>query len=231
MANLTITALYTRKFLIGIVLLLVALQPDIGTLAVIAASVMSVYFVAPSSKKHLFLLFIAGILAFGLLITVAPYRMARLTTYLDPKTDTLDTSYQINQSLIAVGTGGVFGRGLGQSKQKYQYLPEVVGDSIFAVIAEELGFILTSIFILIYIYFIVLGFSIASKAATDFGKYAVAGIMSWIATQTFINIGAMLQIFPLTGLPLPFVSYGSSAFITSMAAVGIVISVSRFTKQ
>ncbi|MFH1712704.1 MAG: FtsW/RodA/SpoVE family cell cycle protein, partial [Candidatus Jacksonbacteria bacterium] len=116
------------------------------------------------------------------------------------------------------------------SKQKYQYLPEAAGDSIFAVIAEELGFIFTSLFVLLYIYFIIIMFQIARKSPDDFGKFTAVGIAVWLAYQGLINMGAMVKIMPLTGLPLPFVSYGSSAMIVSMVAIGILINISKHTK-
>ncbi|MBI2644654.1 FtsW/RodA/SpoVE family cell cycle protein, partial [Candidatus Uhrbacteria bacterium] len=147
----------------------------------------------------------------------------------NPDIDPLGIGYHINQALLAVGSGGLWGKGFGHSRQKFAYLPEVFGDSIFAVIAEELGFIFAVLFISFILFFILRGLRIAQRAGDNFGMLIVAGIMSWIAFQSFVNIGAMLSILPLTGIPLPFVSYGGTALIVEMAAIGIVLNVSRHT--
>jgi len=215
----------------GMNVLLIALQPDIGTLSVIIAITLSMVLIAGIPKRHFMLLLLLGVIFFAVIIKVAPYRLARITAYLNPEADTLGTSYQINQSLVAIGSGGLLGRGLGQSKQKYQYLPEVMGDSIFAVIAEELGFVLTSVVIIMYSYFIILIFRIAQKIPDHFWKYTSCGIATWFAVQTILNIGSMVRMVPLTGLPLPFVSYGGSSMIVSLIALGIVINASQYIKK
>lgn len=215
---------------LGAIVLLIALQPDIGTLSVLVISALAIYWLAGLKCTHLFALAVIAILGFGILINAAPYRLNRIAAYLKPHENKLGTGYQINQSLIAIGSGGVFGLGFGQSKQKYQYLPEAVGDSIFAVIAEELGFILTALFVFAYFYFILIGFQIAARAPNDFGKYLAGGIVVWFGYQTFVNIGAMVKLLPLTGLPLPFVSYGGSALVISMLAFGILANISRYAR-
>ncbi|MFH1766904.1 MAG: FtsW/RodA/SpoVE family cell cycle protein, partial [Patescibacteria group bacterium] len=131
----------------------------------------------------------------------------------------------------AIGSGGLFGRGYGHSLQKFQYLPEVAGDSIFSVMSEELGFLLTSIFLIGFVYFIWRGLAIADKAQDDFGKFLVVGIMAWFGFQAFINIGAMVGLLPITGVPLPFLSYGGTSLVVSLAAVGIVLNISRYSKE
>lgn len=213
--------------ILGAVSLLIALQPDLGTLGVVVAIALSIYWVAKMRGTHFLLFLVLCAFAFMILVKAAPYRVLRITAYLNPSEDQLGASYQINQSLIAVGSGGLFGRGIGQSRQKYHYLPETAGDSIFAVIGEELGFIATSGFILLYLYFIIHGFRLAARAGDEFGKYLICGIMSWFASQMIVNIGATVGLLPLTGLPLPFVSYGGSALVVALAGVGVVLNVSK----
>ncbi|OGY71186.1 MAG: cell division protein FtsW [Candidatus Jacksonbacteria bacterium RIFCSPHIGHO2_02_FULL_44_25] len=217
--------------ILGAVSLLIALQPDLGTLGVVIAIAISIYWIAEMRRTHLLIFVFVIILGFGILIKAAPYRLSRISAYLNPREDQLGASYQINQSLIGIGSGGILGRGIGQSKQKYHYLPEVAGDSIFAVIAEELGFIGTSGFIIFYLYFIIHGFRLGKRALNPFGKYMICGIMSWFASQMLINIGAMVGLLPLTGLPLPFVSYGSSALIVTLSGIGVVMNVSISKKS
>lgn len=214
--------------LLGMSSLLIALQPDIGTLTVIIAIALGIYFVGGITFPHLAGMILTGAVVFSVLVYAAPYRVARIATFLNKDVDKLGTSYQLNQSLLGIGSGGIWGLGLGQSKQKYQYLPEVIGDSIFAIIAEELGFIFTSAFILLYLYFIFTGFHTGLHAKDAFGKYMAVGISTWLGYQALVNISAMIGILPLTGLPLPFVSYGSSALIPAMAAVGILHNISKY---
>ena len=131
--------------------------------------------------------------------------------------------------MLAVGSGGIFGQGLGHSRQKFNYLPEVIGDSIFAVIAEELGFILTTVIVFLIAWFILRCLKIARNAPDDFGRLLAVGIAVWIGFQAFVNIAGMLSLLPLTGLPLPFISYGSTSMLTMMIAVGILLNISRQT--
>jgi cell division protein FtsW len=168
--------------------------------------------------------------ALALLIAQSPYRAARLLTFLHPENDPQGIGYHINQALLAVGSGGIFGRGYGHSVQKYQYLPEVAGDSIFAVIAEEFGFLLTVGFLALYVAFLWRGLVIAEKAPNAFGRYLVVGIISWIGCQALVNIGAMVGIFPITGVPLPFVSYGGTALAMVMIGCGIILNISKHAR-
>lgn len=211
---------------LGIIALLLILQPDTGTLGIIVLTAFAVYFVAGAPIRYLVAL---GILAFGglaALVKISPYRADRVLTFLHPELDPLGVGYHINQALLAIGSGGLFGRGYGHSLQKFQYLPEVAGDSIFAVMAEEMGFVLVTAFILFYIAFIFRGLKIAERAPDAFGKYLVIGIMTWFGIQAFVNIGAMVGIMPITGVPLPFVSYGGTALAISLTAAGVVLNVS-----
>ncbi len=216
--------------ILGVLGLLVIAQPDVGTLSIIVISAIVMYFVAGASIKHLALLLAGGVLLFLLLIKIAPYRTARLTVFLNPDIDPQGIGYQINQSLLAVGSGGLFGQGLGKSIQKYNYLPEVAGDSIFAVIAEELGFLRVLILLILFGILAYRGFSIAKKAPDLFGKLIATGIVSWIVFQALLNIAAMLAIVPLTGVPLPFVSYGGTALMFTLIGMGIVLNISKQTR-
>ncbi len=206
---------------------LLMLQPDMGTLSVIAGTSLIVYFVAGAP-----LLYLAGMVAsagglFTLLIKISPYRAARLTTFLHPELDPQGIGYQINQAFLAIGSGGLFGAGLGHSKQKMLYLPEVASDSIFAIMAEELGFVFMFGFIILFIVFLFRGIDIAKKSPDPFGRLTVIGILSWFFVQTVVNMGSMVGLLPLTGVTLPFISYGGTSLAMSLAAVGVVANVSR----
>lgn len=208
-------------------LVLIALQPDTGGMFIMGALIVLMLYFARAKLTHLGIVCLLGILAFVLMIFSTPYRADRLMTFLHPELDPTGQGYQINQAFLAIGTGGWFGLGLGHSRQKFQYLPEVHADSIFAVAAEELGFIVVCLCIILYVLFIYRGFAIAEKTSDEFGKLLVLGIMSWIGIQTFMNIGAMVGLLPLTGVPLPFMSHGGTALMVGMAALGIVVNVSK----
>lgn len=216
---------------LGVIMLLLLLQPDTGSMGIIVMMALAVYFVAGAPMKYFAFFGVAGAALLWLLFTVSPYRAERLTAFLHPELDKQGSGYQINQALLAIGSGGVLGRGYGHSLQKFQYLPEVAGDSIFAVIAEELGFVLTSAFVVLYVAMLFRGLVIAERAPDAFGTYLVVGVMAWLGIQAFVNIGAMVALLPLTGVPLPFVSYGGTALAISMAAVGVVLNVSKSSKE
>ncbi|MEZ4195554.1 MAG: putative peptidoglycan glycosyltransferase FtsW [Candidatus Paceibacterota bacterium] len=211
--------------LIGVVMLSL---PDTDTLMIMAGAGVAMFITAGANWKHIIML---GVVGFLLLLAVAfarPYVMDRITTFLDPTSDPLGSGYQIQQSLIAVGSGGVAGRGYGQSIQKFEYLPEPIGDSIFAVYAEEFGFIGSVFLIFLLSFFTFRGFKIATQAEDLFGMLLVVGFMTIIVSQAFLNIAAMLGIAPLSGLPLPFISHGGTALIAIMASLGIVLNVSKY---
>ncbi len=216
---------------LGIVMLLMILQPDVGTMTVIVATALAVYFVAGAPWKHLLVLGGGGIVAFSLLIGLAPYRAARFMTFLHPELDPQGVGYHINQAMLAIGSGGMFGLGFGHSRQKFQYLPEVAGDSIFAVIAEELGFIIAAGFIVLIVFLARRMLMIASDAPDKFSQLVVVGVTAWVVFQSFVNIGAMLGLMPMTGIPLPFVSYGGTAMLVLLSAMGIVLNISRYRKS
>jgi cell division protein FtsW len=194
---------------------------------VVIAPALTMLFVGGIELKHLWWIFLAGLVAFGILVKMEPYRLQRFVAYLNPTADPKGIGYQINQALLAIGSGGWFGYGYGQSRQKRNYLPEVMGDSIFAVIVEELGFVRALIFPLLYGFFAYRGLKIASATKDVFGKMVAVGIISWICFQAMINIGAIIGILPLTGIPLPLVSYGSSALIINLAAFGVLLNISK----
>jgi len=214
-----------------IMIVLVLLQPDLGTMIIIGLIAVVVYFTAGASLKHLFQLSFISVLLVILLIVFAPYRAARLTAFLDPSVDPQGIGYHINQAKIAIGSGGILGLGLGHSRQKYNYLPEVTGDSIFAVMAEELGLIFAVILIILYLTILVRGFKIAKFSADRYGQLLATGITAWICFQAFINIAAMVALVPLTGIPLPFVSYGGTALAILLGACGLLLNISKFTKE
>ncbi len=208
-------------------IILIGLQPDIGTLSILALIIFIILFLSGVRRFYLAILGLIAIVSFVILLLIAPYRVQRFTTFLHPELDPKGVGYQINQSFLAVASGGWWGLGYGQSKQKYQYLPEVQADSIFAILAEEMGFIISVIFILSFIFLGLRGLKIAKGAPDKYGYLIVGGIISWFVWQAMLNMGAMVGILPLTGVPLPFVSHGGSALMVGIAAAGIVAGVSR----
>jgi len=217
--------------LIAILAFLIMSQPDLGTLSVILATAVIVFFVAGARGIHLGLGALGLFLLLGFLIKIAPYRLQRFLVFLNPQNETLGAAYHINQALIAIGSGGLWGLGFGQSKQKYLYLPQAYSDSIFAIIAEELGFIRSFLVIAVFVFLAVRGFSIVRHAPDRFAKLLATGITSWIILQAFLNIAAMLGLIPLTGVPLPFISFGGSSLIVTLIAVGILLNISKHSSQ
>ncbi len=224
------SSLIPFAFVLSIVTVILLLQRDTGTIGIIIAMALGVYFVAGAPIRYFVGFGAAGAILFAGLMKFSSYRYNRLIAFLHPELDPKGAGYHINQALLAIGSGGFLGRGYGNSLQKYQYLPEVSGDSIFAVIAEELGFVLTTAFLVLYLAFLQRGLVIAAKAKDPFGRYLAAGVMSWIGAQTVINISAMLGLLPITGVPLPFVSYGGTALAVTLTAVGVVVNVSSYSK-
>jgi cell division protein FtsW len=213
--------------MILIVAALIILEPDMGTMIVVTLTGLTMLFVGGSRLKHLGWFFVVGLVAFGILVKLEPYRIQRFVAFLNPTADPQGIGYQINQALLAIGSGGWFGYGYNQSRQKHNYLPEVMGDSIFAVIVEELGFLRALIFPFLYIWFAILGWRTARNTDDIFGKMVAVGIISWISFQAIINIGAITGIMPLTGIPLPLVSYGSSALVVNLTAFGVLLNISK----
>lgn len=212
----------------GIVGIVMLLQPDTDTFLIMAAAGMAMFIVAGAKWRDFFVIILTGICMLAILAIMRPYVMDRLTTFLDPDADPLGSGYQIQQSLIAVGSGGFTGRGFGQSIQKFEYLPEPIGDSIFAVYAEEFGFIGATLLIVGFIFLTLRGYKIAAQASDSFGTLLVVGFMTLIVGQSFLNIGAMLGIAPLSGLPLPFISHGGTSLLATLTSLGIVLNVSKY---
>lgn len=203
------------------------LQPDTGTFLVMVSAGIAMLVAAGGRFSHLAGLGATAIGLVGILAYLRPYVRDRILTFLDPAGDPLGAGYQIQQSLISIGSGETFGRGFGQSIQKFNFLPEPIGDSIFAVISEEFGFIGATLIITLFIFFVFRGLKIAARSADRFGGLLVVGIVILIASQSFINIGSMLGVMPLTGLPLVFISHGGTALFLALLEVGIILSVSR----
>jgi cell division protein FtsW len=206
-------------------------QPDTDTFAVIMFATLSMYIAAGAKWRHVVTILITGIAIVAILVFTRPYIKQRIEVMLDPSSNSQTSGYQLNQSLIAVGSGGMWGRGFGQSIQKFNYLPEPIGDSIFAVAAEEFGFIGALFIIIIFIMFGMEGLKIASKTNDDFGRLLALGIVIMIVSQALLNIGGMIGVLPLTGIPLPFVSHGGTALFITLVEVGIVMNISRSVKK
>lgn len=214
-------------FMLFVTGVLCLLQPDTDTFIVIASSLVAMFVAAGGKWRHIASLVLIGLACFVLLAFSRPYVMARIQTFLNPSEATKASSYQIDQSLIAIGSGGVTGRGFGQSIQKFNYLPEPVGDSIFAVAAEEFGLIGTLALIGLFLFFALRSLKVATTAYSQFGTLLTVGIVAFIIVQSFTNIGAMTGILPLSGIPLLFVSQGGTALLFVLAESGILLNISR----
>src|SRR3989344_7830064 len=206
---------------------LVVGQPDVGTAAILFVIIFGMLFVGRARLGHLIGLALVGATSFALMIAAAPYRAARLVTFLHPELDPLGIGYHMNQAFLAIGSGGWFGLGLGHSRQKFEYLPEVHADSIFAVVGEEMGFVFAVGLVIILLLIAYRGFQLAKQTRDQFGHLLVAGIIIWFLTQSFLNIGAMVGVLPLTGVTLPFVCLGGTALLVALAAAGLVVNVSK----
>lgn len=206
---------------------LIMLQPDMGTTLVVTFLAIVMYYLSDYPVKHILTIGAVGVLFGSILIISAPYRLERVKTFIDPMHDSQGSSYHIRQVLISLGSGGISGLGIGRSRQKYAYLPEATTDSIFAVVAEELGFIGGVILVLSFLYYLSLIFKVASSERDKFASSMAAGVGSWIGLQVCLNLAAMVALTPLTGVPLPLVSYGGSALITMLGGVGLILSVAR----
>jgi len=218
-------------FIVLLIGFLMMMQPDFGTFFIILVSAFIVFFVSGGRMKHIiFLGILAGIGLFFMINHISDYQLDRFRCVFDPQFSPQNECYQINQSLIAVGSGGFLGRGLGQSRQKYMYLPEAWGDSIFAIMAEEVGFLFSTLLVLLYLFIFYRGFLIARHAPDLYGTALATGIISWLAVQTFLNIGGMINLIPMTGVPLPFISHGGSSLLAGLIAMGILVNISKQTK-
>lgn len=230
-SSFALSRLASLGFIILLILGLVMLEPDLGTTIVIVSIMSALYFIAGAPLKQLLLLIPAGLLGIAGLIIAEPYRMQRLLTFLNPESDPQGSSYHISQILVTLGSGGMFGVGLGNSGQKYGYLPEASTDSIFAVIAGELGFIGAIILLLVYVFLVQRAFQIARNSPDRVTGFIAMGITVWFAIQVIVNIGSMVALFPLTGIPLPFISYGGSSLVSVLFGTGLLLNISRYTRQ
>ncbi|MBI5126677.1 MAG: cell division protein FtsW [Candidatus Taylorbacteria bacterium] len=217
--------------LLGILSVLLLIQSDTNTLAVVAFTGICMLYAAGAKLRHIAIIIFIGIAGIAMVAMLRPYAQQRIMTFLNPANDPQGAGYQIQQSLIAIGSGGMWGRGFGQSVQKFEYLPEPIGDSIFAVQAEEFGFIGSTVLVLLFVFFAVRSLKIASNTEDSFGGLFVIGLVILIITGSFINIGAMLGLVPLTGKPLLFVSHGGSALMIILASVGIIANISKHQKS
>lgn len=208
---------------------LIMMQPDLGTSFAIAGTMFFMLLVAGARWTHLGMIAVSGLGAVAALIAVAPYRMNRFIAFLNPWKYASKEGFQTIQSLYALGSGGLFGMGLGRSRQKFFYLPEQHTDFIFSILGEELGFIGASLVIALFILFAWRGFKIAINAPDTFGSLLAAGITIMIVFQAAINIGVASGALPVTGIPLPFISYGGSSLLFTMAGVGVLLNISRYS--
>lgn len=217
--------------IIGVVSAIIMLQPHFSCTMLIVMTAMIMLFVAGAKLSHFGLLAVPAVLGIGALIIKAPYRLARVTTFMDPFKDIQGSGWQIVQSLYAIGSGGIFGAGLGQSRQKYMNIPEPQNDFIFSILAEEFGLFGTILVIALFTFLIVRGVKIALNAPDLFGTLITTGIITMIAIQALVNIAVVTSSIPVTGMPLPFFSYGGTALAITLVEMGIVLNVSRQGKR
>lgn len=216
--------------LVGLAFGLIMLQPDLGTGAVLVGASLMIIFTAGARLQHLAMLALIGVAGLVGLIAAAPYRLQRITAFLDPWQDPLGAGYQSIQSLYAIGPGGLVGLGLGASRQKYNYLPEPQNDFIFSIIAEELGFIGGTFVIVLFLLLVWRGMRTAMTAPDTFGSLLAVGIVGMFAVQVIVNIGVVIGMFPVTGITLPLISAGGSSLTLMLTAVGILLNISRYSR-
>lgn len=214
----------------GLAFGLIMLQPDLGTGAVLCGASLLIIYAAGARTAHLVGLGMIGVVGFIGMVAAAPYRLKRITGFLDPWSDPLGTGYQIIQSLYAIGPGGLVGMGLGGSRQKYSYLPEPQTDFIFAIISEELGFIGGGLVLVLFALLIWRGMRTAIMAPDTFGSLLATGITGMIAVQVIINIGVVIGMFPVTGITLPLISYGGSSLTLMLVSIGLLLNISRYSR-
>ena len=230
--NLHDTLVPAGLILLSMAVVVIGLQKDLGTGITIVAIVMTLLFVV-GMKARLLALAVAGCVAIGVLFTlVAPHRIERILTFIQHESSSTDAmGYHINQALIAVGSGGLTGKGLGQSIQAFGYLPEAANDSIFAILAEKFGFLGTVAVLAIFAGLFMRILGIMNHTADPTHRLLVAGVFGWVFSHTIVNIGAMLGVFPLTGITLPFVSFGGTSLLFMLSALGLVFQISRYTNH
>ncbi len=213
--------------ILGFVGLLLAGQPDIGTLSMVAMIAVAMYFLAGSEIKHFFILMAILAVALFLLVQFTPYRFNRLLAFVNPEGDPQGISYHVNQAKLGIGRGGLLGVGFGQSRQKVSFLPEPVGDSIFAVVTEELGLVGASALLGVILWLSAVLIRLSRQTGDRFAQLFLLGLTVWIAGQSFVNIGAISGLIPLTGIPLPFISYGGTSLAAILASLGIASNIAK----
>ncbi|GGA20868.1 stage V sporulation protein E [Paenibacillus physcomitrellae] len=214
----------------GLAFGLIMLQPDLGTGTVMMGAAMLIIFTAGARFQHLAGLALLGVAGFVGLVLAAPYRLKRITAFLDPWSDPLGAGYQIIQSLYAIGPGGLAGLGLGMSRQKYSYVPEPQTDFIFSILSEELGFIGGTLVLLLFLILVWRGMRVAMTIDDKFGSFLAVGIVGMVAIQVIINIGVVIGLMPVTGITLPLISYGGSSLTLMLTALGILLNLSRHAR-
>ena len=222
--------LFPALLLIGLVLAIIIAQPDLGTAITIGATAFVMLFAAGAQSLHLLALAGTGALGVLILSLTSPYRMHRLLAFIDPWKDPQGIGFQVIQSLLAVGSGGLMGLGLGASRQKFFYLPQQFTDFIFAILCEELGFIGGTGVVILFAIFAARGIRIALKAGDDFSSLLAAGLTAWLSLQAMINIMVVVGMLPTTGIPLPFISYGGTALTVFLTMSGIMLNISKYRK-
>lgn len=226
--TVSVIAFLIILFFIGV---FVASQPDIGTLGIIISIALLMFFTAGGKFREFLWIIVLITVSFSLLTIFSDYRLDRFLVFINPNFDVQDKGYHLNQSLISIGKGGLLGVGFGKGEQKLGLLPEPVGDSIFAVIGEELGFVGMIFLLALFFLFIFISLFIAKKANDRFASLYAIGFASWIGIQSFVNIASLSGIVPLTGVPLPFISYGGTSLAVLMTGVGILVNIAQNTKQ
>ena len=219
--------------ILGITILMfgiIMLQPDFGTGTIIVMSIIGLLFIGGVSIKFFFKIALIGVLGITGLILIAPYRLARILSFLDPWKDPLGSGFQIIQSLYAIGPGGLFGLGFGNSVQKHFYLPEPQTDFIFSIISEEFGYLGILIIVSLFLTIILTSFNISCKCNNLFGKYLVFGITFQMSFQALLNLMVVVGLIPVTGVTLPFLSYGGSSLLITLCSMGVILNISRYTK-
>lgn len=216
--------------LLGISGVLLLKQPDTGTFMVVAAALVAMFVSGKGKWRYVIAIIIIGFAGIMYLAETRPYVKSRIMTFIDPSRDPLNSGYQVQQSMIAIGSGQILGRGFGQSVQKFNFLPEPIGDSIFAVAGEEFGFFGTFTIIFLFMFFALRGYKLATHSSDIFGGMLTVGIVTLIVSQALINIGSMVGVLPLTGVPLSFISHGGSALFFALIEVGIVLNISKSRK-
>jgi cell division protein FtsW len=214
--------------IIGSVSVLIMLQPNLGTTVIILCITVTMFYVAGASIAQMAALAVTGFTSMAILATMAGYRAERLSAFFSAEADPQGNGFQTLQSLIAIGNGGIHGLGLGASRAKFFYIPESHTDGVFAIVGEELGLIATLTILFLYMLLMFRGFQVARRARDDFGQLIATGITTWITVQALLNIGGITRTIPLTGVPLPFLSFGSNALAAVLLAIGVLLSISRF---